>query len=179
MRSPAAAGVQVGLIPTLAGELPGVREFMRSYRYTCLEQLASQAVALRDEARWNGVMASLPSYLDRDGFAMYFPGMWYGSDALTVYLLNIANEAGWQIPADAREPHADRAGALRQGPGGARSGMAHGRSQCAQGRRVAGAGALGAHGRGRRSRVDLDRAQSVADLGGDRLVRSAQARARS
>jgi hypothetical protein len=28
--------------------------------------------------------------------------MWYGSDALTVYLLNIADEAGWQIPADAR-----------------------------------------------------------------------------
>ncbi len=99
---PGRGGVQVGLLPTLAGELPGVREFMRSYRYTCLEQIASQAVALRDEGRWTSLMAGLASYLDRDGFAMYFPGMWYGSDALTVYLLNIANEAGWQIPADAR-----------------------------------------------------------------------------
>jgi uncharacterized protein YfaS (alpha-2-macroglobulin family) len=95
-------GVQVALIPTLAGELAGVRDFMRSYGYTCLEQLASQAVALRDEARWNALVANLPSYLDRDGFAMYFPGMGYGSDALTVYLLNIANEAGWRIPPDAQ-----------------------------------------------------------------------------
>jgi hypothetical protein len=95
-------GVQVGLLPTLAGELAGVHEFMRAYRYTCLEQIASQAVALRDDGRWKGLMASLPSYLDRDGFAMYFSGMGYGSDALTAYLLNIANEAGWDIPADSR-----------------------------------------------------------------------------
>jgi alpha-2-macroglobulin len=99
---PGRGGVQVGLLPRLAGELPGVREFMRSFRYTCLEQLASQAVALRDQGRWNGIMAGLPGYLDRDGFAMYFPGLGYGSDALTVYLLNIANEAGWDIPADSR-----------------------------------------------------------------------------
>jgi uncharacterized protein YfaS (alpha-2-macroglobulin family) len=75
---------------------------MRAYRYSCLEQIASQAVALREAERWKGLMASLPSYLDRDGFAMYFPGMGYGSDALTAYLLNIANEAGWDIPADSR-----------------------------------------------------------------------------
>jgi hypothetical protein len=99
---PGRGGVQVGLQPTLAGELGGVREFMSTYRYSCLEQIASQAVALRDEGRWKGLMASLPSYLDRDGFAMYFPGMGYGSDALTAYLLNIANEAGWDIPADSR-----------------------------------------------------------------------------
>jgi len=99
---PGRGGVQVGLLPTLAGELSAVSEFMRAYRYTCLEQLASQAVALRDQASWNGLMANLPSYLDRDGFAMYFPGTWYGSDALTAYLLNIANEAGWEVPADSR-----------------------------------------------------------------------------
>jgi uncharacterized protein YfaS (alpha-2-macroglobulin family) len=99
---PGRGGVQVGLLPRLAGALPGVLAFMRNYRYTCLEQLVSQAVALRDQGRWNGIMASLPGYLDRDGFAMYFPGMGAGSDALTVYLLNIASEAGWDIPADSR-----------------------------------------------------------------------------
>ena len=62
-------------------------------------------------------MASLPGYLDRDGFAKYFPGMRYGSDTLTAYLLTIANEAGWEIPADRARPHADGAGALRHGPG--------------------------------------------------------------
>jgi uncharacterized protein YfaS (alpha-2-macroglobulin family) len=89
-------------MPSLAGELAGVREYMSGYRYNCLEQLVSQAVALRDETRWKGLMAALPNYLDRDGFAAYFPGMWYGSDALTAYLLSIAEEAGWTIPAGAR-----------------------------------------------------------------------------
>jgi len=98
---PGRGGVGVTLMPTLAGEMGGVREYMSTYRYTCLEQLASQAVALRDEVRWKALMAALPSYLDRDGFAAYFPGMWYGSDALTAYLLSIADEAGWEIPGGA------------------------------------------------------------------------------
>lgn len=99
---PGRGGVRVSLLPSLGGALGGVHEFMAAYRYTCLEQLASQAVALRNRASWDHVMAGLPSYLDRDGFAMYFPGMGTGSDALTVYLLNIAAEAGWPIPDGAR-----------------------------------------------------------------------------
>ncbi|HEU5282460.1 MAG TPA: alpha-2-macroglobulin, partial [Burkholderiales bacterium] len=95
---PGRGGVRVTLVPRLGGELPGVREFMGRYPYTCLEQIASQAVALRDAARWSGLMASLPTHLDRDGFAMYFPGLGRGSDVLTAYLLSIANEAGWDIP---------------------------------------------------------------------------------
>jgi uncharacterized protein YfaS (alpha-2-macroglobulin family) len=95
---PGRGGVRVTLAPKLGGELPGVREFMSRYAYTCLEQIASQAVALRDAGRWSRLMASLPTHLDRDGFAMYFPGLGRGSDALTTYLLSIANEAGWEIP---------------------------------------------------------------------------------
>jgi uncharacterized protein YfaS (alpha-2-macroglobulin family) len=95
---PGRGGVRVSLLPSLAGELAGVVEYMSRYPYTCLEQLVSQAVALRDEARWRGVMSMLPSYLDRDGFAKYFTLMQEGSDALTTYLLSIAAEAGWAIP---------------------------------------------------------------------------------
>jgi hypothetical protein len=95
---PGRGGVRLTLAPKLGGELPGVREFMGRYPYTCLEQIASQAVALRDAGRWSGLMASLPTYLDRDGFAMYFSGLGRGSDVLTTYLLSIANEAGWDIP---------------------------------------------------------------------------------
>jgi uncharacterized protein YfaS (alpha-2-macroglobulin family) len=95
---PGRGGVRVTLAPKLGGELPGVREFMSRYPYTCLEQIASQAVALRDAGRWSGLMGSLPAYLDRDGFAMYFPGLGRGSDVLTTYLLSIANEAAWEIP---------------------------------------------------------------------------------
>ena len=32
-------------------------------------------------------MSALPSYLDRDGFAKYFPIMRDGSDVLTTYIL--------------------------------------------------------------------------------------------
>jgi uncharacterized protein YfaS (alpha-2-macroglobulin family) len=99
---PGRGGVHVTLQPTLAGAVPAVREYMGAYPYTCLEQLASQAVALRDAARWTALMHRLPSYLDRDGFAKYFPGPGLGSDALTTYLLSIAHEAGWNIPQASR-----------------------------------------------------------------------------
>jgi uncharacterized protein YfaS (alpha-2-macroglobulin family) len=99
---PGRGGVHVALSARLAGDLPGVREYMSRYPYVCLEQQASQAVALRDEARWNNVMSMLPSHLDRDGFAKYFTSMRDGSDVLTAYLLSIAQEAGYAIPDAAR-----------------------------------------------------------------------------
>ncbi|HEY3254072.1 MAG TPA: hypothetical protein VGJ91_09000, partial [Polyangiaceae bacterium] len=99
---PGRGGVRVSLLKSLAGELGGVQEYMSRYPYTCLEQLVSQAVALRDSARWAGVMAALPSYLDRDGFAKYFPILPYGSDVLTTYILSVASEAEWEVPASVR-----------------------------------------------------------------------------
>ena len=99
---PGRGGVHVELAARLAGDLPGVREYMGRYPYICLEQQASQAVALRDPARWNSVMAALPAYLDRDGFARYFSSMPLGSDVLTTYLLSIAHEAGYAVPESAR-----------------------------------------------------------------------------
>jgi hypothetical protein len=99
---PGRGGIRVHLRNRLADELAGVKEYMSFYPYVCLEQLVSQAVALRDEGRWQGVMSSLPSYLDRDGLAKYFPIMDQGSDVLTSYLLAIAEEAGWKVPEDSR-----------------------------------------------------------------------------
>ncbi len=99
---PGRGGVRVSLLKSLGGELGGVQEYMSRYPYTCLEQLVSQAVALRDSARWAGVMGSLASYLDRDGFAKYFPILQYGSDVLTTYILTIASESGRDVPASSR-----------------------------------------------------------------------------
>lgn len=90
--------VRVELTPRLGGGLAGVREYMAAYPFTCLEQRASRAVALRDREQWNALMAALPLYLDRDGLAKYFPGMSEGSETLTAYLLSIAHEAGWPLP---------------------------------------------------------------------------------
>ncbi|MCL1925601.1 MAG: MG2 domain-containing protein [Syntrophorhabdaceae bacterium] len=91
-------GVEVAMRSKLSDGMSGVTHYMSRYPYTCLEQLLSRAVVLRDEALWNEIVSKIPSYLDRDGLAKYFPGMGKGSDALTSYILSIANEAGWKIP---------------------------------------------------------------------------------
>jgi uncharacterized protein YfaS (alpha-2-macroglobulin family) len=98
---PGRGGIRLALAPKLADDLPGVREYMGLYTYTCLEQRASRAVALRDRALWNRTMDELPSFLDHDGFVKYFASERLGSDTLTSYMLAIANEAGWEIPAGA------------------------------------------------------------------------------
>ncbi|MFO1319809.1 MAG: MG2 domain-containing protein [Burkholderiales bacterium] len=95
---PGRGEVAVHLRRKLADELAGVEEYMSRYPYTCLEQQASKAVALRDEAAWKGLMSVLPAYLDGDGLARYFPSIREGSDVLTSYLLAVAHEAGWAIP---------------------------------------------------------------------------------
>lgn len=99
---PGRGGVRVTLKPSLAGQLAGVKEYMRWYPYTCLEQRASRSIALRDEQQWRALMNDLPSYLDGDGLAKFWPVLYQGDDTLTSYLLAIAHEAGWELPEDAR-----------------------------------------------------------------------------
>jgi len=96
---PGRGGVQVVLSPTLVNGLTDVRAYMRDYPYSCLEQRVSTAVVLRDEARWRGLAAELPSYQDGDGLLKYFPTMPEGSEVLTAYVMSIIHEAGWTIPA--------------------------------------------------------------------------------
>ena len=95
---PGRGGIRTLFTSRLGGELPGVRDYMLAYPYTCLEQSASRAVALGDAARWAGVAAQLPTYLDSDGLAKYFSVMEQGSDVLTAYLLSISDEAGFELP---------------------------------------------------------------------------------
>ncbi|MBB2920364.1 Ig-like domain-containing alpha-2-macroglobulin family protein [Cupriavidus alkaliphilus] len=89
-------GVQVNFQSSLAGGMPGVREWFRNYPFTCLEQRASKAIGLNDSAAWDALMAQLPSYLDANGLASYFPlssDSDYGSEVLTAYLLAVTDEA--------------------------------------------------------------------------------------
>jgi len=96
---PGRGGIRVELQGTLAGELTGVREYFARYPYTCLEQRASKAIGLSDDAQWSAVAASVPNYLDRDGLARYFPADWLpGSDVLTAYLVQVAHDAGREWP---------------------------------------------------------------------------------
>jgi uncharacterized protein YfaS (alpha-2-macroglobulin family) len=99
---PGRGGVRVTLKPSLAGQLAGVKEYMRWYPYTCLEQRVSRSIALRDEQQWRALMNDLPSYLDGDGLAKFWPVLYQGDDTLTAYVLAIAHESGWALPEDAR-----------------------------------------------------------------------------
>lgn len=96
-------GVRLSLQPRLADGLPGVRDWFVRYPYTCLEQLGSKAIGLRDTRQWQQLMAQLPAYLDKDGLAYYFPprdgAAERGSDTLTAWLLAATHEASQLDPA--------------------------------------------------------------------------------
>lgn len=100
-------GVQVGLQPRLTGALPGLRRYWETYPYACLEQNTSKAIGLGDRAMWAKVAEALPTYLDRDGLANYFPpgqgDAANGSDRLTAYLVSATHEAGYAVPGPALE----------------------------------------------------------------------------
>ncbi|KQP17650.1 alpha-2-macroglobulin [Pseudorhodoferax sp. Leaf267] len=99
----ARGGLQLALQPRLAEGLPGVRDWFANYPYSCLEQQTSKAIGLRDAKRWQGVVAQMPTYLDGDGLAHYFPprdgSANRGSDTLTAYLLAATHEASTLQPA--------------------------------------------------------------------------------
>jgi uncharacterized protein YfaS (alpha-2-macroglobulin family) len=106
-------GLKLALQPKLAEGLPGVRDWWARYPFACLEQKTSKAVGLRDAKLWQTVVAQLPTYLDGDGLATYFPPREgdanRGSDALTAYVLAATHEAAslnpaFALPDEARAP---------------------------------------------------------------------------
>jgi hypothetical protein len=110
---PGRGGLKMSLQPKLAEGLPGVRDWFANYPFACLEQKTSKSVGLRDAKLWQGVLAQLPSYLDSDGLANYFPPRDgeanRGSDTLTAYLLAATHEASainpaFALPDEARAP---------------------------------------------------------------------------
>lgn len=100
-------GLAVGVQPKLTGALPGLRRYFETYPFVCLEQKTSKAVGLRDAKLWAEVANTLPTYLDVDGLANYFPPRAEdgnrGSDRLTAYVLAATHEAGFELPASARD----------------------------------------------------------------------------
>ena len=110
---PGRGGLKMSLQPKLAEGLPGVRDWWARYPFACLEQKTSKAVGLRDGALWQTVVAQLPTYLDSDGLANYFPprdgDANRGSDTLTAYVLAATHEAAainpaFALPDDVRAP---------------------------------------------------------------------------
>ena len=100
---PGRGGLKLSLQPKLAEGLPGVKDWFARYPFACLEQKASKSVSLRDGKLWQTVVAQIPSYLDSDGLANYFPPRDgeanRGSDTLTAYLLSATHETASINPA--------------------------------------------------------------------------------
>lgn len=99
---PSRGEVRATLAASLADGQTGVRNWLRDYPLTCLEQKASKAIGSHDEQAWQVLGEALPGYLADNGLANYFPGSGQGSVALTAYLLSISQEAGWKLPAAAQ-----------------------------------------------------------------------------
>ena len=101
-------GIEIALAASLATPPPGLQRFFVDYPFTCLEQQASVAVGLRDAVRWQQVVDALPTYLDANGLARYFPDESgranAGSVVLTAHLLDVAHASGLALP----EPLAQR-----------------------------------------------------------------------
>jgi alpha-2-macroglobulin len=104
-------GLKLALQPKLAEGMPGVRDYFANYPFICLEQKTSKSVGLRDAKLWQSVAAQIPTYLDKDGLANYFPPRAgddnRGSDTLTAYLLAATHEASgvdaaFSIPDESR-----------------------------------------------------------------------------
>ncbi|MEO6025102.1 MAG: MG2 domain-containing protein [Burkholderiales bacterium] len=95
---PNRGGIKIDLSRSLADQLRGVRDYMRDYRYSCLEQRVSKAIALNDDGLWTSIDQALPGYLDQDGLAKYFTDMRSGSDVLTAYVLSIADASEHPLP---------------------------------------------------------------------------------
>ena len=65
---PGRGGLNVQMQGRLSGELPGVRDYLERYPFTCFAQQASIAIGLRDAAM-DALMRALPQYLDREDWS--------------------------------------------------------------------------------------------------------------
>jgi hypothetical protein len=96
-----------------------MRRYFETYPFICLEQKTSKSVGLKDRKLWETVANSLPTYLDSDGLASYFPPRAgdgpRGSDRLTAYVLAATNEAGFELPPAARDAMLDGLTAFVEG----------------------------------------------------------------
>jgi uncharacterized protein YfaS (alpha-2-macroglobulin family) len=97
--------VRISLSPSFAADAAGVRDYMRSYPFYCLEQRTSKAVALKDKALWDVIYNTLPQYVTDSGLVNYYPDQFgndEGYDILTSFVLSAAHEAKFALPKEAQ-----------------------------------------------------------------------------
>ena len=95
---PGKGGLQLKLSASLGQQTAGIERYFNAYPFNCLEQQTSIATGLMDVMRWQGIVTKLAGYQDAQGYLTYFPGMPYGNDALTAYVLTMAYENSVRLP---------------------------------------------------------------------------------
>jgi alpha-2-macroglobulin len=105
---PDRGGVKASFASSIIGSLTPLQLWWEQYPFYCLEQRTSKAVGTRDQGLWKIITEALPTYLDSDGLANYFPGdnrgiSGGGSDTLTAYVLSASQASGWVIPQEPRD----------------------------------------------------------------------------
>ncbi len=119
---PGRGGVDIAVSATLAGNLPAMRDYMRAYPYTCMEQRVSRALALNDARLWADAMSRLPAHLDDNGLVRFFAcDCLHGDEVLTAYILNVAHAAQQKLPEEARDRMLEGLKQFVAGRGGRRS----------------------------------------------------------
>lgn len=93
-------GIDVRLTAKLADQVSGIERYFNEYPYSCLEQQISIATGLHSQAHWQSIVANISSYQNADGFLSYFPGMSYGSDLLTAYVMMMTYENKVKLPVE-------------------------------------------------------------------------------
>jgi alpha-2-macroglobulin len=96
--------VRVEFTEKLGFATAGVKRYFDEYPFYCLEQRTSKAVGMRSAPLWKIISDTLPTYLDKDGLAAYYPSeRTQGSDVLTAYVISAAHAGKWAIPEESLE----------------------------------------------------------------------------
>jgi alpha-2-macroglobulin len=96
--------VRVEFTEKLGLATSGVKRYFEEYPFYCLEQRTSKAVGMRSAPLWKIISDTLPTYLDKDGLAAYYPSeRTQGSDVLTAYVVSAAHAGRWSIPEESLE----------------------------------------------------------------------------
>ena len=84
---PGRGGVNVRMQAKLAGDLPGVRDFLRALSVHLLRAAGVDRDRPARPRALERADGALPDYLDRDGLVKFWPLMRDGDDTLTAYVL--------------------------------------------------------------------------------------------
>jgi uncharacterized protein YfaS (alpha-2-macroglobulin family) len=84
-------------LPSLAQNLPGLKQYWDLYPFDCFEQRLSKAISLNSKKSFESLMKISEIYMDQSGLIKFYPQSINGSIFLTNYVLQISYHQGWKL----------------------------------------------------------------------------------